>query len=210
MDQQLGHLFRELESKNLLENTLVVITSDHGEHFGEHDGIFCHDNSLYSQETRVPLLVIDRRRVPGDKVVSAPVSLRNLPATVVDLAGLEDQITFPGRSLARFWDRSGAGVPTEADPVLCEWDKQDATESSGESAFCRSVSIGNRLYIRNVEGEEELYDVASDPEEQQNLAGSADAHPILEQFRASLQQLVVVDSHRARRRGVHVEVAKRE
>jgi arylsulfatase A-like enzyme len=206
----MGHLFDELESKSLLDNTLVVITSDHGEHFGEHDGIFCHDNSLYSQETRVPLVVIDRRRVPKREFVSAPVSLRDLPAMVVDLAGVEAQLTFPGQSLARFWDRGGVGRLAEADPVLCEWDKRDATQSSGESAFCRSVSIGNRLYIRNLEGEEELYDVAADPEEQHNLAGSADAHLILEQFRTSLQQLVVVDSYPARRHDLQVEVANLE
>ena len=104
LDDQLGRLFNELDTRGVLENTLVIITSDHGENFGEHAGIFGHGQSLYPQEIRVPLLVIAPGRVPSGQIISAPVSLRDLPATVVDLVGLELESSFPGRSLARFWD----------------------------------------------------------------------------------------------------------
>ena len=87
LDEQVGKLLEQLESSGLLANTVVVITADHGEHFGEHDGIFGHMYSLYGQEIRVPLVVIAPGRVPAGQVVSAPVTLRDLAATILDLAG---------------------------------------------------------------------------------------------------------------------------
>lgn len=56
LDHQLGVLFRELEGAGLLEDTLIVITSDHGEQFGEH-GLLTHGNSLYLPLLHVPLLI---------------------------------------------------------------------------------------------------------------------------------------------------------
>ena len=57
LDSQIGKLMDELESRGLLKNTLVVITSDHGEELGEH-GLFGHGRSLYSQEVHVPLVIL--------------------------------------------------------------------------------------------------------------------------------------------------------
>ena len=84
-----------------------MITSDHGEGLGEHD-LFDHGESLYSTEIDVPLLIL----LPGPsrkvRVVSQVVSLRDLPATVVDLVGQSGGSPFPGHSLANRWrDDSG-------------------------------------------------------------------------------------------------------
>ena len=80
----------------------MIVTADHGEELGEH-GLFEHGESLYRPEIRVPLLIVSppADRSPG--VVREAVSLRDLPATIVDLVGLAAGAPFPGRSLARFW-----------------------------------------------------------------------------------------------------------
>jgi arylsulfatase A-like enzyme len=189
LDDQLGRLFNELETRGLLENTLVLITADHGELFGEHNNIFGHWSTLYSEEIRVPLLVISPGRVPSGKIISAPVSLRDLPATVVDLAGLGPESSFPGRSLARFWDPGAGANLSAADPVFSEVEL-DRLPMDHKDKLQRSLTIGDKVYICNARGDEELYNVADDPAEAHNLAGLADARPALEQFRTSLKRLL--------------------
>jgi arylsulfatase A-like enzyme len=122
LDDRIGSLFEELETRGLLKNTLIIITADHGEGFGEH-GNFGHANSLYHEEIRVPLVMIGPRRVPKGTVVSAPVSLRDIPATVLDLLGFEGEAAFPGRSLACCWESTSGSEPGAPEPVLSELSK---------------------------------------------------------------------------------------
>ena len=97
-----------------------IITSDHGEGLGEHD-LFMHGESLYRTEIRVPLLILLPSRRPSGAVVRQTVSLRDLPATIVDLIGLGDGSPFPGRSLARLWaDRPAGAPPVETEAALSE------------------------------------------------------------------------------------------
>src|SRR5262249_54560238 len=156
----------------------------HGEHFGEHSRVFGHMRTVYAQETRVPLVLIDPRRVPAGQVISAPVSLRDLPATILDLVGLESEFTFPGRSLARFWQQGGGDDPAGT-RVLAEMEEQEMRFKKRTAGFWRSLAIGDNVYIRSRSGDEELYNIKADPAEQANLAGTASTHPMLEQFRNS-------------------------
>ena len=112
LDEQLGKLLDELQRQGLLDNTLVIITSDHGEAFGDHR-LFGHGNSVYLDEIGVPLVILSPG-APAGRVVVAPVSLRDLPATVLDQLGLADGSPFPGHSLAAYWRRH-AGTETPAD-----------------------------------------------------------------------------------------------
>ena len=105
LDEQLGVLFDELQRRDLLDDTLVVITSDHGEGLGEHD-LFDHGESLYSTELDVPLLILLPRKSRTARVVPQVVSLRDLPATIVDLVGQGAGSPFPGHSLADLWRES--------------------------------------------------------------------------------------------------------
>jgi arylsulfatase A-like enzyme len=189
LDDQLGRLWNDLDSRGLLENTVVLITADHGEHFGEHAGVFGHMYTLYSQEIRVPLLVIAPVRVPSGQTISAPATLRDLPATIVDLAALGRGSLFPGRSLARFWSPGGAGDPSPADPVFSECDK-DWLQSNDSGRFWRSLAIDEMVYIRDASKKEELYNIAADPAEAQDLAGSAGSRSTLEHLRTTLDRFL--------------------
>ena len=94
LDEQLGNLVSELQRRGVLDRTLVVITSDHGEGLGEHD-LFDHGESLYSNEIRVPLVVLFPSMTAAGSIVKSAVSLRDLPATIVELVGLNAGAAFP-------------------------------------------------------------------------------------------------------------------
>jgi arylsulfatase A-like enzyme len=194
LDGQLGRLFDDLESRGVLENTLVIVTADHGEHFGEHQ-LFCHGASLYAPEVHVPLLVAGPSRVPEGESVAAPVSLRDLPATVVDLLGLGDGAPFPGTSLARMWGPSG-GSDSAPDAVLSEIDAPPRYNANQDrSPVCLGamkavVDREEKVYIRGGDGREELYDLRADPLQVRDLSGSPDSGPDLERLRSALKALL--------------------
>ena len=110
LDEQLGRLLGELGRRGLLAETDVIITSDHGEAFGDH-GIMGHSYSVNLDEIGVPLVILSPGAPPGQ--VLSPVSLRDLPATVVDRLGLAEGSPFPGRSLAAYWRSSRGPMPEE-------------------------------------------------------------------------------------------------
>ena len=109
LDEQLDHLLSQLQGQGLLGNTTVIITSDHGEGFGDH-GFFGHAYGVTLDEIGVPLVILSPL-APAGKEVNTPVSLRDLPATVVELLGLESGSPFPGRSLAAHWRPAGSSRP---------------------------------------------------------------------------------------------------
>lgn len=114
LDASLERLFVALEARGQLEQTIVVVTSDHGELLGEH-GLTGHGNSLYLPLLNVPLLVFAPGRVPQGVRIQERVSLRDLPATLLEIVGTDT--AFPGRSLSTLW----LGRPRlEANPVLAE------------------------------------------------------------------------------------------
>jgi arylsulfatase A-like enzyme len=187
LDDQVGRLFSELDAKGLLENTLVVVTADHGELLGER-GEFGHGQSLHHEVANVPLVVVAPRRVPSGRIVPMPVSLRDLPATVVDLLGLGTESPFPGRSLARFWSSSSAPNPENDEPLVTETADEVSKTAIGARTG-RSLLEQNKLYIRNKDGREELYDLATDPAESRDLCGSPTFAPLLTQFRDKMLRI---------------------
>ena len=110
LDEQIGKLVDKLRERGILERTWLIITSDHGESFGEHAGVFCHGTSLYQTELHVPLLIIPPGGAATKQVVKEAVSLRDLAATIVDVTGQAAGSPFPGRSLARFWNDADGEV----------------------------------------------------------------------------------------------------
>ena len=84
LDRQLELLLGDLAKRGVLEDTLVIVTSDHGEHLGDHR-LFFHGCSLYRQLVEVPLVIVDPQSDLAQRVVTDPVSLRDIPATIADL-----------------------------------------------------------------------------------------------------------------------------
>ena len=196
LDEQLGQLFDALTLRGLLEETLVVVTSDHGEGFGEHQ-LFGHGYSLYRTEIRVPLVIRPPSGLSPSSVVGETVSLRDLPATIVDLLGLGAGSPFPGTSLARFWRNSAPGAADlshDTDPVVSELRLPNPQmPSQGRSPYFQgpliSLARDQFVYIRNErDGSEQLFDQRSDPNESSDQSRNESMRPVLENFRHRFDQ----------------------
>jgi arylsulfatase A-like enzyme len=189
LDRRLGMLLAELGRRGVLDDTVVIVTADHGEHLGDHL-LFFHGCSLYRQLVQVPLVIVDNKGVPSGRVVAEPVSLCDVPATVVDLLGLGRDAPFPGRPLARLWHRPDQAVLPPAEPLLMETGKPELLANQGREPAAKgpmkSLVARGMHYIRTADGLEELYGLSSDPEERVNMAGSPNARAILERFRDAL------------------------
>jgi arylsulfatase A-like enzyme len=197
LDAELGRFLRELRASGRLANTWVVITADHGEHFGEHDN-FGHGSSLYNEQTHVPLVLIPplgpegTGKYPGARIrgkrVAETVSLRDLPRTMTELLIDDAENPFPGRSLARAW---GANGPVLADPVLSQLeDAHLAGEdfTSDEGAKINSVIDENYVLIAASNKPLELY-ALEDRKQERNLADDPVQQPRLERLRRTLATL---------------------
>jgi arylsulfatase A-like enzyme len=187
LDEQLGMLFDDLQRRALLDDTLVVITSDHGEGLGEHD-LFDHGESLYSTELDVSLLILLPRKGRTARVVPRVVSLRDLPATIVDLVGQGAGSPFPGHSLADLWRDSDLTRAAASEAFSELFAPSPRKTNHGRSPADRgamiSVAEGDFVYIRNEgDGAEELFNKSEDPHELSNRVGQGTLKPILDGFR---------------------------
>jgi arylsulfatase A-like enzyme len=193
LDRSLEGLLQELDRRGVLRDTLVIVASDHGEHLGDH-GLFFHGCSLYRQLVHVPLVIVGPG-VPAGRAVVDAVSLRDVPATLIDLLQLGPDAPFPGRSLARFWDEGAgraAGRPL-SEPLLIQTGKPIYLMNQGLEPVAKgpmsSVVVSGMHYIRSADGREELYLLDSDPEEQRDMAGSSAAAAALARLRQDLVAL---------------------
>ena len=155
-DAQLGRLLEAWSAR--VGPSVVAVTSDHGEAFGERGeeshGLFVYDTTL-----RVPLL-LRGLSVPAGLRVGEPMSLADLPATLTELAGAA---ALPGRSAARLWQKSDAGISKE--PLYAE---SLAPRLDFGWSDLRAWRAGRYKYVRAPHAE--LYDLEDDPAEGRNLA----------------------------------------
>ena len=213
LDEQLGRLLGELRTRGLVDNTVVIITSDHGEAFGDH-GSFGHSYSAFFDEVGVPLVIL-APGAPAGRVVGTPVSLRDLPATVVDQAGVSAGSPFPGRSLAAYWKLPPGPVPLGiTTPALAEQSGPPAfqawTRSSlGGGGFQMSLLASGRHYIRDGTGTERLYDLRRDPFERVDLMESPDGRQAVGDFRGMLLEVLTDNPGSIELEGAYLESYRR-
>jgi arylsulfatase A-like enzyme len=171
VDQSIQNLLSQLKDRGILDNTIVVFTSDHGQEFGDH-GIYGHGKSLYRQVIHVPLVFWKPGLVPAAVRVPTPVSTTDLSATVLDMTApgenQADKQTLPGRSLASLW-RSGDAANGWPAPIseLAElhWFTEGVPNYNGP---VRSLVTPEWHYIRQ-EDNDILFDWKNDPDEAHNL-----------------------------------------
>jgi arylsulfatase A-like enzyme len=180
LDAQIGTLLFELKRRGRLENTLIIVTSDHGESFGEHK-MMNHGHSLYRDQLHVPLIVSWAGRILH-RVEPRAVGIDRIPATVAAAAGLAPGV-FRGTSLL---DPAGAG-----EPVLSEMARRwrEATRWPSSRASWASIVEGRWHFLAPDSGAVELYDYVADPDEKVNLAGDAAHAARRAALEASLRQL---------------------
>ena len=178
LDHELDKLFNELERRGALDSTIIVITSDHGEQFGEH-GLWGHGNSLYADLLHVPLVIFGPG-IPARTRVDVPVSLRELPATAAAWAGIGPTThRFPGSDLAGTWQRDTKAASTVDPGATLE---VKAASGFGTATYDRSMVVDSLQYIRRLKGQEELYSF-TDAAQTRNLAGDPRYAEMLRAFR---------------------------
>ncbi len=183
LDAEIGRLFRELQRRGVLDHTLVIIAGDHGDEFAEH-GMVDHGVSLYRFSLHVPLIISLPGRVPEGRRVTAPVSLRNLAATVLVLVA-PHAAPLPGRSLTRFW----AGPDTAADTIFAALQQTENLPAwyPASQGSLKSIAFDGWRYIRNEgDGAEELYDFEHDLLERWNMIGSDSVLRLVPEYRRAL------------------------
>jgi arylsulfatase A-like enzyme len=181
--EELAALFEHLDAAGLWDESLVILTADHGEELFDHGG-FAHRYSLHREVLRVPLFV----KLPGQRearTISEPVSLVDLSATILDLLDLP-AIRSDGRSLAPFLEGpllEGSfleGRDDDIDPTLR--DRRFVAQASNpkrcEGRSLRTASHELIVIDRNYEGltnTVRLYDLAVDPDQHHDTAASEPA-----------------------------------
>jgi arylsulfatase A-like enzyme len=195
-DAQVGRVLDALDQSPYADNTIVVVTSDHGFHMGEKDQIF--KKTVWEESTRVPLII----RMPDGKnrgkESSHPVGLIDLYPTLVDLCGLTENTyrdggqPLDGHSLRPFLN----------DPENGSWDGPDVALSVIEAGIPVELNVPAKVadqhftvrskdwrYILTRTGAEELYDHRTDPNEWKNLSDDPAFSKVKKTLKASLLSL---------------------
>jgi len=190
LDRKTRDLFERMREDGILEDAVIAVTGDHGEHLGEH-GNLSHQMSLHDPVLRIPMVVRWPGRLEGGRIERAQVRLQDLHPTLLEAAGLapppgtaKDAVPLTESPLKPRLHRASFARPI---PFLPEARKEYA--GAPESVFHRfqisiravqepTLGAGSRKYLSYERGDgvapptldrEELFDLASDPREERNL-----------------------------------------
>ena len=175
LDEKIGRLLAALEETGQRANTLVVYCSDHGEMAGEH-GMWRKSN-FYEHSARVPLVMSWPGQLPAGRRVGATVSLVDLVAALVEVAGAPRVGPLDGDSLLPLARGDGAGWKDEAFAELL---------AHGVVRPMAMLRRGRYKLNYSLDDPPELYDLEADPGELRDLAAVPDYREVVEELRARL------------------------
>src|SRR5262245_9458043 len=171
VDDQIGRLLDELRRRAMLDRTVVLVTSDHGESLGER-GFLLHANSLYLETIHVPLILRYPERTPAGVRVTQPVTNAAAAATVMELVGAGRQTIFPLPSLFQLWQPGSARRAGDSwTPPLAEIERQpwSLDRYPVSRGWIKSLVSSEWHYIRYENLEAEIYGWKNDAREEHNL-----------------------------------------
>jgi len=164
-DDNIARLIGTLRKLDIYDETLLLISSDHGEEFWEHDGLM-HGHTLYEDQLHVPLIFRCPDRLPTGIAVDEPVRLLDVMPTILDLFSLPKPVEVQGTSLLPLLpgqNTAWAPLPTYAEALLY-FDE------------LKSISIGkDKLVLNPSTGKISLFDLSEDPAERWDLASQDSA-----------------------------------
>ena len=160
-DAAVDRLLQRLDDLGVLDDTIVVVTSDHGDEFFEH-GLFGHAKTVFEEVMHVPLMILSPRLVPASQTIDVPVSLVDLVPTLLDLVRVPAPPGLHGRSLVPLLH----GEPFPATRVL--YAEAPQWGQTGERVAARSAGF---KWIAGSDAEHgtKVYDLTTDPDEQTPL-----------------------------------------
>ncbi len=176
VDTYVQQFFGTLETLGILKDSVVIITNDHGDEFGEHSGL-SHDDKMYSELVNMPLLIYDPNREAGE-VCDTLVSNIDISPTIIHLFGLESVASFEGHSLLPLENYLQKGVFGEA----IDQHSQRGGNIEKDVYFYREEDL-KIIYRANLDVWE-MYDLKEDPGEGNNIV---DTSPQAEELKSKLQ-----------------------
>lgn len=171
VDEKIGELLDFLEAARGLENTVVIVTADHGENIGHH-GLMDHQYCVYDSLARVPLLIhYPDAFASGQEHM--PVQHTDLFPTLLDLAQASSDHDLPGRSLLAPLDPSYPCMTQYTGPHRHRFARRHPNFDPASRGYDRTfdgLALDGYKLIRSSRGEQELYHLAGDPAETSDLA----------------------------------------
>jgi len=208
LDSCLGDLLNFIQDEGIFDDTVIIITADHGENFGEH-GLVGHHFGLYDSILHVPLIISHSSLASGRIRHKGVVSTIDILPTILSLCGLDASDDIQGKTLFSFEERKIHDfVCAECGESETDWaltrhaarmgafeSVYERLQSSGIALKLRSIDMGSKCirneefkYIFSPSGKEELYDIASDPTEKNNIIHE---HPDKARYlRAQLEKML--------------------
>ena len=173
MDAQVGKVLTTLKEEGLEDQTIVIFTTDHGFHLGEHR--FWMKVSLHEESVRIPFII----KIPGQApaVCHSLVELLDLYPTLAELAGLPSPQQLQGKSLIKTFDQADYPLREAAFSVT----------QGGKSFLLRTKKWAYIQYNEDATAGIELYDMEYDPKQYNNLANNPQYSSVVAAFKARLQ-----------------------
>lgn len=180
IDEQFGRLLERVEAAGQLDDTIVVMTSDHGEHLGAH-GLYCKNIGAFEEAYNIPLIVAGPGVSAGGES-DARVGLQDVGQTLLALTGTAPLPDIDGRSFA----------PVLADPAATEdFQTGFAEYYGGRYIFTQRILWeGDWKFVHNGFDFDELYNLAADPYEMSNLAADPSYSEQLQALTRQMWQIV--------------------
>jgi arylsulfatase A-like enzyme len=194
-DDALGRLMQGLDQRGLLQKTLVIITSDHGESLGQH-GLTYHGQALYRELIHVPLLIWYPGHVNAGGKIATPVTNAAIPATILELLGADSQNNFPASSLVGLMH--AGGLQRRPNP-LSELARNDIADKEDRAAAkvvptaitgsMKSLFTPQWQFITHDNMGDQLYDWVRDPAESDNLIHTPETRAASDHLRMELENV---------------------
>ena len=162
LDEKIGEIFAKLKEMDIYDHTLIIITADHGESFGEHN-LMLHGVSLYQDNIHVPLII----KYPLDDkkkgVIDYPVSLSGIVPTILSYLSIEIPDYIQG---SPFISRNQQKIIAQnfRDP---SWNQRERTKRFDQDLI--SLIVDDYKYIKSIGGEDKLFNIKEDSKESKNL-----------------------------------------
>jgi arylsulfatase len=182
-DDQVARMLAALEQRGLTDDTLVIVTADHGESMGENHYYLEHGNVPYQTVAAVPMIFVLDGRIPRGEVVEQPVGLIDLYATVLALTGTRPPAGMQSTSLVPLITGQSAAAPAHVFMESGKYEPFQLTVRKGPWKLVLLRAAEDREWLgRN---EVELYDLKHDPTEQHDVR--ADHPEVVAELQAALE-----------------------
>ena len=177
LDEKIWMLYERLAKLNVLDNTVIIITSDHGDNLGDHN-IVGHGYGLHNTLLEVPLIIRYPKLFPPGTIINDKVQTTDIYYTILGIVGEvgNPSVLKLGKSLAtRINEKKFEEIMiAERDKsIWVEWAKSEGVQTDHLNNTQKTLISGNYKYIWSSNGEEELYDIVNDHEESTNIASKS-------------------------------------